>query len=250
MRVIAISNQKGGTGKTTSAVNIGFGLQRLGYQVLIIDMDPQANLSTAVGISMDMDKNLYHLFKPETEPEEVMQEVRGVKIIPAGLELSLVEGEYAWVRDKEYMLKNIMTRLQDFDFVLLDCPPSLGLLTLNALTAANEVFIPVQTEFLALQGMSKLLETLEYVKNKLNPDLVISGIIAVRYDKRKVLNREVVAKLELHFKDKLYKNYIRDNISLAEAPSFGLDIYHYKADSAGAADYRQLCLEIIERSKK
>lgn len=249
MRSIAISNQKGGTGKTTTTINIAYGLHNLGQKVLVLDLDPQANLSTSLGISdHNVNYNVYHLLKNECSANEAIINLRGISIIPSNIDLAAGEVEFASIAGREFLLKEALQEVVDYDYILLDCPPSIGLLTLNAFVMAQEIFIPVQAEFLALQGMSKLLETIEIVKNRLNTTLDISGLIATRYDKRKLLNREVVEKLETHFGDKLFSTFIRENISLAEAPSFGQDIFTYRPESTGAQDYLSLCEEIIRRS--
>ncbi|QGT99767.1 Chromosome (plasmid) partitioning protein ParA [Candidatus Syntrophocurvum alkaliphilum] len=249
MRKIAISNQKGGTGKTTSTINIAYGLQKKGQKVLVIDLDPQANLTASLGISDNTaQKNIFHIMKNECHVNDAILDIRNVSIIPANINLAACETEFSNIAGREFILKESLHEISDFDFILLDCSPSLGLLTLNAFVMAEEIIIPVQAEFLALQGMSKLLETIEIVKNRINPSLKISGIISTRYDNRKILNREVVEKLETHFADKLFSTFIRENISLAEAPSFGQDIFTYRPDSAGAKDYLSLCEEILKRS--
>lgn len=245
MRVIAISNQKGGTGKTTSAINIAYALSSKGNNILLIDLDPQASLTSSLGINPE--NTIYQLLKREIPLEESVINRNNVAVIPADLNLAAADIELSGVAGREFLLQESLDDTSAYDFVLLDCPPSLGLLTLNALTAAREVFIPVQTEFLALQGMSKLLETIEIVKKRLNRQLILNGIIATRYDKRRVLNREVIENLHTYFGTKLFNTFIRENIALAEAPSFGQDIFSYRPNSTGAADYLMLSQEIIER---
>ncbi len=245
MRVIALSNQKGGTGKTTSAINIAYALSRKGYQILLIDLDPQASLTASLGINPE--KTIYQLLKREISLEESVITKNKVAVIPADINLAAADIELSGVAGREFMLRESLDDTLAYDFVLLDCPPSMGLLTINALTAAREVFITVQTEFLALQGMSKLLETIDMVRERLNRELSLNGIIATRYDKRRVLNREVIENLYAYFGTKLFNTFIRENISLAEAPSFGQDIFSYRPNSTGAADYLMLGQEIIER---
>jgi chromosome partitioning protein len=248
MKIIALINQKGGVGKTTSAINIGAGLKQLGQKVLLVDLDPQVHLTYSLGIvAHDLEKTVYQLLKGEIRLLETIIERDGLKIIPSTLDLSGAEVELSSVAGREFLLREALADLQGFDYVLLDCPPSLGLLTLNALTTAQEVYIPLQTEYLALSGLSKLLQTIEIVQKRLNDSLIISGIIATRYDSRKKLNNEVVEKIKEHFGDKLFPTLIRDNISLAEAPSFGKTIFEYKPDSYGAMDYLALCREILNR---
>jgi chromosome partitioning protein len=249
MRAIALANQKGGVGKTTSAINIGAGLCRLGKPALLVDLDPQAHATYSLGIEpKDQDKTVYELLKGEAKIGETMVERDGLKVLPATLDLAAAEQELSGVPGREFLLRDALGGLKGFDFVLIDCPPSLGLLTLNALTAAQEVFIPMQTEFLALRGLSKLMETVETVRQRLNKRLELSGIIGTRFDSRRVLNREVVEKLKDYFGDKLFKTLIRENIALAEAPASGKTIYEHEPGSHGAEDYLALCKEILERS--
>lgn len=250
MKIIALANQKGGTAKTTSTVNIGAGLAKLGKKVLLIDLDPQAHLTYSLGIQAhEIDHTIYNLLKGETKLQGVLKERGELKVIPANLNLSGAEIELSGLAGREFLLREALEGLTGFDYVFIDCPPSLSLLTLNALTTAQEIYIPLQTEFLALQGMSKLLQTVEVVQKRLNKGLKITGIIATRYDARKKLNKEVVEKIKEYFGDQqLFKTMIRDNVSLAEAPSFGQTIFEYKPDSNGAVDYFSLCKEILERS--
>lgn len=248
MPIIALINQKGGVGKTTCAINLGAGLNMLGKRVLLIDLDPQAHLTYSLGIPAHELKNtVYELLKGSATLKETIIQRKGLSLIPSSLNLSGAEIEFSGVAGREFLLKETLEGGEDFDYLFIDCPPSLGLLTLNALTTAQEVYIPLQTEFLALQGMTKLLETIKIVKKRLNKDLEITGIIATRFDGRKNLNREVVEKIKGYFGNKLFNTLIRDNISLAEAPSFGKTIFEYKADSYGAKDYLDLCREIINR---
>lgn len=249
MKTIALVNQKGGVGKTTSVINIGAGLHRLGKKILLVDLDPQAHLTYSLGIeSHKLEGAIYELLTGEATIEEVLIDRGGLKVIPSTLSLSGAEIELAAQAGREYLLKEVIDKVGGFDYILIDCPPSLGILTLNALTTAQEVYIPLQTEFLALQGLSKLLETVEIVKKRLNSNLEITGIIATRFDRRKNLNREVVEKIKNYFGNKLFKTLIRDNISLAEAPSFGKTIYEYKPRSYGTEDYLNLSKEILKRS--
>ena len=248
MKIIALVNQKGGVGKTTSVINIGAGLNRLGKKVLLIDLDPQAHLTYSLGIQAhELERAIYEVLTGGATLQEVLINSDGLMIIPSALSLSGAEIELTGLPGREFLLKEVLSKVKGYNYILIDCPPSLGLLTLNALTTAQEVYIPLQTEFLALQGLSKLLETIGVVKKRLNSNLEITGIIATRFDRRKNLNREVVAKIKDYFGNKLFKTLIRDNISLAEAPSFGKTIYEYKPRSYGAEDYLTLSKEIIER---
>ncbi len=251
MKIIALINQKGGVGKTTSTLNIGDGLIKLGKSILLVDLDPQAHLTYSLGIQAhELNLTIYDLLKNEATLNEVLiDRSGGLKVIPSTLDLSGAEIELSGVAGREFLLKESLGDIQRFDYVLLDCPPSLGLLTLNALTTSNEVYIPLQTEFLALQGMKKLIDTVDIVKKRLNKNLEITGVIGTRYDHRKNLNREVVEKIQSYFDKKVFNTLIRDTIALAEAPSFGQTIFEYNPKSYGADDYLKLCKEIIARNK-
>ncbi len=249
MQTIALINQKGGVGKTTCAINIGAGLNKLRKRVMLIDLDPQAHLTYSLGIpAHELNNTVYELLKGTVTLKETIIERNGLSLVPSSLDLSGAEIEFSGVAGREFLLKELLEGLNKYDYVFIDCPPSLGILTLNALTTAQKVYIPLQTEFLALQGMTKLLETITIVKKRLNKNIDIAGIIAMRFDNRKNLNREVVEKIKEYFGNKLFNTLIRDNISLAEAPSFGKTIFEYKSNSYGAKDYLNLCHEIIRRN--
>ena len=250
MRVISLVNQKGGVGKTTTTKNLGAGLIREGKRVLLIDLDPQANLTYSLGIRPENDESMrtmYEVLKgTATLQDIILTHDNGLKLAPAHINLSASELELTSQAGRELILKEALRPvLHDYDYILIDCAPSLGILTLNALVASREVFIPLQTEFLAMQGMSKLLETLDLVKQRINHDIEVTGIIGTMYDGRKNLSGEVVSSIRTHFGDRLLKTLIRSNVSLAEAPSYGQDIFTYKADSIGAEDYQALAKEVI-----
>lgn len=248
MRYITLCNQKGGVGKTTSTINLGAGLYKLGKRVLLIDLDPQAHLTCSLGIpAHDLDLTAYDLLQGEAAVKDMLIERNGVEIVPSSLALTGAEVELSGVAGREVLLKEALKGLRGYDYILLDCPPSLGLLTLNALTTAREVYIPLQTEFLALQGLARLLQTVEVVKKRLNRGLEVTGVVGTRYDRRRILNREVVDRIRERFGKKLFKTLIRENIALAEAPSYGLSIFDYKPRSYGAADYLNLAGEVVKR---
>ena len=245
-KVISISNHKGGVGKTTSAINIGFGLNRLRKKVLLIDLDPQANLSQSLGL-IEPERTIYGSLRGQykLQPREM---VKGLDVIPSTLDLSGAEIELTGEAGREYILRELLEPIRaSYDYILIDNPPSLGLLTINSFTASDEVFIPLQAQYLALQGLTKLLEVIDKIKRRLNKELKVGGVFITQYDGRKVLNRDVVATIEAHFKDEVFNTRIRDNIALAEAPAQGLDIFRYNPKSYGAEDYLSLSKEILKR---
>jgi chromosome partitioning protein len=245
-KVISISNHKGGVGKTTSAINLGAGLNKLGKNILLIDLDPQANLSQSLGL-INQERNIYGALRGEykLQPIEI---ITGLEIIPSTLDLSGAEIEMSGEAGREYILRELIEPIRrSYDYILIDSPPSLGLLTINSFTASDEVFIPLQAQFLALQGLAKLLEVIDKIKKRLNKELIVGGVFITQYDNRKVLNRDVVATIEAHFKDEVFNTKIRDNIALAEAPAQGVDIFRYSPKSYGAEDYLSLCKEILIR---
>ena len=247
-KVISLSNHKGGVGKTTSTINIGAGLNRLKKKVLLIDLDPQANLSQSLGIE-EPERTIYGALKGEYKLEP-MEIIPGLDLIPSTLDLSGAEIELSGEAGREYILKELIDPLRgSYDYILIDSPPSLGLLTINAFTASDEVYIPLQAQYLALQGLTKLMEVIAKIKSRLNKDLKVGGVFVTQYDNRKVLNRNVVETIKSHYKDQVFKTAIRDNIALAEAPTQGLDIFRYNPKSYGAEDYLSLCKEILKAKK-
>lgn len=246
--IISLLNHKGGVGKTTSTINIGAAMVELGKKVLLVDLDPQANLTLSLGIPRQR-VTIYEAIRGESEVEPYTVKP-GLDVISSTLDLSSAEMELINEAGREYILREIFDPLRaDYDYIIIDCPPSLGLLTLNALTASDQVIIPLQTEFLALQGLAKIKQVIQKVKLRLNKKLEISGVIATMYDKRKVLNRDVVETIKKYFGRLLFDTYIRDNVALAEAPAHRKDIFAYSKRSSGAKDYLALAQEMIDKTK-
>ncbi len=251
MRAIALANQKGGVGKTTSAASLGACLALRGRKVLLVDIDPQANLSVHLGVNIHEDRpSIYGLMIGQATVQQVIRNttVAGLDIIPSDIDLAGAEIELVGVVGRETVLKEALSSVCDgYDYLFIDCPPSLGLLTLNALTTVRELFIPLQAEFFALYGMSKLLETVDIVKRRLNPELEITGIIACMFDNRLNLAREVLENIRQYFGDKVFKTLIRKNVRLAESPSYGKVIFEYDGSSSGAHDYQALAEEVMSQ---
>ena len=245
-KVIAVTNHKGGVGKTTSTINIGAGLAKLGKRVLLIDLDPQANLSQSLGIK-DPTATIYGAIRGE-HPLRPVNVLKRLDVVPSTLDLSGAEIELSSETGREYILRELLDTVKgSYDYVIIDSPPSLGLLTVNALTSADEILIPLQAQYLALQGLSKLLEIVDKIQKRLNKGLRIGGVFITQYDSRKILNRNVVETIESHFKETVFKTRIRDNVALAEAPTQGQDIFRYNPTSYGALDYLALCKEIAKQ---
>lgn len=247
-KIISISNHKGGVGKTTSTLNIGAALNKLGKKVLLIDLDPQANLSQSLGV-VEPALTIYHALKGEESLYNMapVNIAKGLDLIPSSLDLSGAEIELVGEMAREYILRGQLEPLKTkYDYILIDCPPSLGLLTINALTASDAILIPLQAHYLALQGLAKLTQIIEKISKGLNKGLILGGVFITQFDSRKILNRDVASTIEEHLKEKVFKTKIRENIALAEAPSQGLDVFRYAPKSKGAEDYLKLAKEIIK----
>ncbi len=245
-KIISIANHKGGVGKTTTTVNLSAGLNRKGKKVLCIDLDPQANLTQSLGIK-DFEYSIYDSLTQNSDliPIEIR---KGFDIIPSHINLSGAEVELINEPGREYILKGLINKIKaNYDYVFIDCPPSLGLLTVNAFVASCQLLIPLQAEYLATQGLAKLVEVIEKVKDRINPEFDLGGVILTQFNKRLVLNRDIAKSVEQHFGTKLFKSTIRENISLAEAPMTGMDIFNYNKNSIGAHDYGKLVQEFLKR---
>ena len=248
-KIITICNQKGGTGKTTSAINLATFLAMAGKKVMLIDLDPQANSTSGIGINKhDIKKSTYHVLLEELEIREILQPtaVNNLCLAPSNLDLTGAEVELVGALGREYRLKRALQKeKENFDFMLIDSPPSLGLLTINGLCAADSVLIPVQCEFYALEGLTQLTHTIKLVKDNLNPNLAIEGVLLTMADFRTNLTKEVIQEARNYFKEKVYETVIPRNIRLSEAPSFGKPVALYDKDSLGAQKYEELSKEIL-----
>jgi chromosome partitioning protein len=248
-RIIAVLNQKGGVGKTTTTINLAAYLTRNGRSVLICDMDPQGNTTSGLGIDKHkLESTLYDVLFSRADAAKTIKEIsgQGIYILPANAELAGAEVELVQSQNREYMLKQVLDKL-DYDYILIDCPPSLGLLTVNALTAANDVLIPVQAEYYALEGLSQLLRVITQVRQALNTNLNILGVVVTMFDKRTSLSDQVKGELEKHFGSKMFNTVIPRNVRLAEAPSFGKSIADHDKWSKGARAYKALAKELEKR---
>lgn len=257
MPILSIAIQKGGSGKTTTTINLAAALQQLGKKVLVVDLDPQANMTQALGFSEDPDVSMYNLFRMEANGEaydlqEVITEGSGLPILPATLELANTELELAPVFGRERILARILDQLpqEEYDWILLDCPPSLGLITVNALTASDLVLMPLQAEFLPMKGVESFLKTFTLVQKQLNPRLSLLGLVLTRYDKRTSLNKDMQITLRERYGENVFNAKIHINVALAKAQEWGADIYNYDKTSRGAFDYLQMAKEVLNRTEK
>ncbi|MGB3145254.1 MAG: AAA family ATPase [Maribacter sp.] len=253
-KIIAIANQKGGVGKTTTTVNLAASLGVMEKKVLLIDADPQANATSGLGIDVDgVELGSYQLFEHTKNAQETIIPTTSpnVDLIPAHIDLVAIEIELVDKDEREYMLKKAIIDLKkDYDYILIDCAPSLGLLTLNALTAADSVIIPIQCEYFALEGLGKLLNTIKSVQRLHNPDLDIEGMLLTMYDSRLRLSNQVVDEVRKHFGDMVFDTVIQRNVRLSEAPSYGESIIKYDAASKGATNYLNMANEIVKKNKE
>jgi chromosome partitioning protein len=253
-RVIAVANQKGGVGKTTTTVNLGACLAELGFRTLVVDLDPQGNASTGLGIeNRGLETSMYHVIMHETPLEQCVEPtaVKNLFVAPASLDLAGAEIELVPAFSREGRLKRAVEAvLDDYDFVLIDCPPSLGLLTVNGLNAASEVLVPIQCEYYALEGLGQLLRNVDLVKRNLNPTLDVSTIVCVMYDARTKLADQVVKEVREHFGDKVCRTVVPRTVRLSEAPSFGQPIIIFDPTSRGAVAYREVAKEVSRGSAR
>ncbi len=252
-RTIVVANQKGGVGKTTTTINLGAALAEKGKKVLVVDMDPQGNTTSGFGVEKDqLERTIYELLLGEISVEDciIRNVLKNLSLIPSNINLSGAEIELVGIEDKENLLKNSLIPLKpDYDFILIDCPPSLNMLTINSFCAGDTVLVPIQCEYYALEGLTQLIHTIDLVKDRLNPELEIEGIVFTMFDARTKLSLQVVEDVKANLDQNIYKTIIPRNVRLAEAPSYGLPITEYDPRSAGANAYRKLAKEVIKRGK-
>ena len=253
-KIIALANQKGGVGKTTTTINLAASLATLEKTVLVVDADPQANASSGLGVDItEVECSIYECIINQTDVHEAIYttDIEGLDIIPSHIDLVGAEIEMLNLNDREKIIKNLLDPIRDeYDYILIDCSPSLGLITVNALTAADSVIIPVQCEYFALEGISKLLNTIKIIKNKLNSHLEIEGFLLTMFDSRLRLANQIYDEVKRHFQELVFKTVIQRNVKLSEAPSHGLPVILYDADSTGSKNHLALAKEIIHKNLK
>ena len=253
-KIIALANQKGGVGKTTTTINLAASLGSLEKKVLVVDADPQANATSGMGIEVrDVEFSLYECIVDQIDTKQAIlpTDVEGVHLLPSHIDLVGAEIEMLDLPEREKMLKKILEQVRDdFDFILIDCSPSLGLITVNSLSAADSVIIPVQCEYFALEGLGKLLNTIKIIQGRLNPELEIEGFLLTMYDSRLRLSNQVVEEVRTHFQDMVFDTIIQRNIRLSEAPSYGTPVLYYDANSKGAINHLNLAQEVIAKNSK
>ena len=248
-KIISVANQKGGVGKTTTTVNLSTILAKKGKKVLLIDTDPQGNATSGLGVSKDVELSVYDILIGDTEFDETLQEtaIKNLKVCPSNISLAGAEVQLVSMMSREQRLKTKLDKIKDqYDYILIDCPPSLGLVTLNAFTASDSVLIPVQCEYFALEGLGQLLNTVNLVKKHLNKNLEIEGALLTMYDARTNLSNQVVKEVKKYFEDKVYKTVIPRNVRLSEAPSYGMPITVYDPRSKGAKAYEKFAKELLK----
>ncbi len=253
-RTIVIANQKGGVGKTTTSINLSASLAKLEKKVLVIDMDPQGNTTSGLGVDKEnAENNVYELLLGECEiKDSIIKDVySNLSVIPSNINLAAAEIELIGIDEKEFILKKALDQVkEEYDFVIIDCPPSLNLLTINSMCAGDTVLVPIQCEYYALEGLTQLMHTIQLVTDRLNPDLEIEGVVFTMYDARTNLSLQVVENVKSNLKQNIYKSIIPRNVRLAEAPSYGMPITEYDAKSTGAESYLLLAEEVIHRGEE
>jgi chromosome partitioning protein len=251
-KVIAIANQKGGVGKTTTAINLSASLAVLEYRTLLIDADPQANATSGVGFDpKEIRNSIYECMIGNTEPQQIILKTQtpNLDLLPAHIDLVGAEIEMITIPNREHVMRGVIDKIRDqYDFIIIDCSPSLGLIVLNALVASNSVIVPVQCEYFALEGLGKLLNTIKIVQTHLNPDLDIEGILLTMYDQRLRLSNQVVEEVKTHFQEMVFDTIVQRNTKLGEAPSFGESIIMFDAESKGAVNYLNLAREVLQKN--